>query len=148
MQLKTFTLAAMTALCAFTASAQGFTKAEDAIKYRQSAFSVMEQHFATLGAMAAGKAPFDAKLAAENADILAVLGTLPWAGFGPGTEGGKSKPAIWTEKAKFDTKQKEFGEAAGKLVEAAKSGDLDRLKASFGPAFESCKSCHKEFKNK
>ena len=53
-----------------TASAQ-FAKAEDAIKYRQSALFVMAQHFGRVGAMANGKVPYDAKAAELNADIVA-----------------------------------------------------------------------------
>ena len=81
-----------------------FEKTEDAIQYRQSAFFVLGQHFGRLGAMANGKVPFDAKAAQENADIVATLAHLPWAGFGPGTDKGgrtKAKPAIWTEQAKL-----------------------------------------------
>ena len=46
-------------------AAAQFAKPEDAIKYRQSALSVMGAHFGRIGAMANGKAPFDAKVAAE-----------------------------------------------------------------------------------
>lgn len=41
------------------ASAQ-FAKPEDAIKYRKNALFVMQQHYARVGAMAAGRVPFDA----------------------------------------------------------------------------------------
>ena len=50
-----------------------FAKPEDAIKYRQSTFVVMAQHFSRIGAMANGKVPFDAKAAQESADIVAVM---------------------------------------------------------------------------
>ena len=59
-----------------------FAKPEDAIKYRKNALFVMQQHFARLAAMAQGKAPYDAKLAAENAAIVANMAVLPWAAFG------------------------------------------------------------------
>ena len=71
-------LACAAALSGFstTASAQ-FAKAEDAIKYRQSALFVMGQHFGRVGAMANGKVPFDAKVAEQNADIVAQMAKLP-----------------------------------------------------------------------
>lgn len=141
-------LASTAVLFTGVASAQQFNKAEDAIDYRQSAFTILAKHFGTLGAMANNKMPFDAKVAAENADVLAAVANLPWAAFGPGTEGGKSKPAIWKEKAQFDEKQQQFQAEAGKLVAAAKTGDLDKLKAAFGPAAQTCKSCHDAYKNK
>ena len=60
--MKAFTLAVAAATLlslAAPASAQ-FAKAEDAIKYRQSALFLMGQHFGRIGAMANGRAPFDA----------------------------------------------------------------------------------------
>ena len=140
-------LAAMAATLSAPAAAQ-FAKAEEAIKYRQGALFVIGQHFGRLGAMAQGKIPFDAKAAQDNAEVVLNMSKLPWAGFGPGTEGGKAKPAIWKEKAQFDEKQQQFQAEAGKLVAAAKTGDLDKLKAAFGPAAQTCKSCHDAYKNK
>ena len=53
------TLLALT--LAIPAQAQ-FAKPEDAIKYRKASYSVMAAHFGRLGAMANGRAPYDAKL--------------------------------------------------------------------------------------
>ena len=61
----------------FPAQAQ-FSKAEDAIKYRQSALFVMGQHFTRLAGMAQGKIPYDAKVAADNAAVVETLSKLPW----------------------------------------------------------------------
>ncbi|HZY20165.1 MAG TPA: cytochrome c, partial [Ramlibacter sp.] len=95
-------IAGLAAVLAAPASAQ-FAKPEDAVKYRQSALFVMAQHFGRIGAMANGRAPYDAKVALENAEIVAELARLPWAGFGPGTDklSQKAKPEIWTEQARF-----------------------------------------------
>ena len=74
------------------------------------------------------------------------LAKQPWAGFGPGTEGGKARPEIWTEQAKFkDHDGKAEGETV-KLVAAAKTGNLDAIKAAIGPAGASCKACHDSFR--
>ena len=140
-------LAVIGAAAAVPASAQ-FAKSEDAIKYRQSALSVMGTHFGRLGAMANGKAPFDAKAAQESADIVAFMSKLPWAGFGAGTEGGKAKPEIWKEQAKFHDLGEKMQAEVAKLDAAAKTGSLDNLKAAFGPAASSCKSCHDSFRNR
>lgn len=145
--LPALLLAASAALLATPASAQ-FAKSEDAIKYRQSALFVMGQHFGRLGAMANGKAPFDAKLAQDNAAVLESMAKLPWAGFGDGTEGGKAKPEIWKEKAKFNDHADKFQAEAIKLAAAAKTGDLAQLKTAFGPAAQTCKACHDAFRNR
>lgn len=88
--MKTLAQLALTgALVALSlpAAAQ-FAKPEDAVKYRQSSLFVMGQHFARVGAMANGRVPFDAKVAADNAEIVAAMAKLPWAAFGPGTDKG------------------------------------------------------------
>src|SRR6218665_1324058 len=96
------TLAA-TALTFCAPAAAQFAKTEDAIKYRQSALFVKGQHFGRLGAMATGRMPFDAKVAQDNAALLAQLAKLPWPAFGAGTDKGaptKARPAGWAEAAK------------------------------------------------
>jgi cytochrome c556 len=72
---------------ALPAAAQ-FAKPEDAIKYRKAAFTVMGTHFGRVAAMANGRIPFDAKVAADNAEIANAMAKLPYAGFGPGTDKG------------------------------------------------------------
>lgn len=148
--LALIALAAAAATTAFPAAAQ-FAKAEDAIKYRQSSFFVLGQHFGRLGAMANGKVPFDAKVAQENAELVAMLAKLPGAGFGPGTEKGaptKAKPEIWAEQAKFQEHAEKMLSETTKLAAAAKTGDVAQLKAAFGPAAQTCKACHDSFKSK
>jgi len=148
--LAVMTLAA-TAMAWTAPAAAQFAKAEDAIQYRQGALFVLGQHFGRLGAMANGKAPFDAKLAQENADVVAAMARLPWAGFAPGTDKGaptKAKPAIWSEQAKFKEHADKLEAESIKLAAAAKTGSLDNLKAAFGPAAQSCKSCHDAYRSK
>ncbi len=148
--MKTFVslaLAAAAATLAVPASAQ-FAKPEDAVKYRQSALSVMGTHFSRIGAMANGRVPFDAKAAQENAQVVNDLARLPWAGFGPGTDkiSAKAKPEIWTEQAKFkDLSDKMVAESA-KLLAAAKTQNLDNIKAAFGTTAASCKACHDAYR--
>jgi cytochrome c556 len=132
------------------ASAQ-FAKAEDAVKYRQSALFVMGQHFGRLGAMANGKVPFDAKVAADNAELVATMSKLPWAAFGPGTDmeaNSKAKLDIWTEQAKFKEHSDKLQVETTKLAAAAKTGNLASLKTAFSATADSCKSCHDAFRNK
>ena len=133
--------------CALPAHAQ-FAKPEDAIKYRKAGFTLMAAHFGRLGAMAQGRVPFDAKVAAENADVLATVAKLPWAAFGEGTDKGetRAKPEIWKESAKFKEAADKNQAEITKLVAAAKTGNLDNLKAAFGSAAPTCKACHDNFR--
>jgi cytochrome c556 len=132
---------------ALPAQAQ-FAKPEDAIKYRKASFTVMAAHFGRLGAMANGRAPYDAKAAADNADVVATLAKLPWAAFGEGTDKGdtRAKPEIWKEAAKYKEAADKMQAEIVKLNTAAKAGNIDALKAAFGPAAASCKACHDNFR--
>lgn len=133
---------------ALPASAQ-FQKPEDAVKYRKAAYTVMAAHFGRIGAMAQGKAPFDGAAAAANAEIVAVMSKLPFAGFVEGTSGtekGSPKPNVWTERAKFDAAAKKMQEEVAKLAVAAKANSLETLKPAFGAAASACKACHDDFR--
>jgi cytochrome c556 len=138
-------LATSTLLASVSAQAQ-FAKPEDAIKYRQSALSVMGTHTGRLGAMVNGRVPFDAKVAQDNADVIATMARLPWQGFGAGTEGGKAKANIWTDAAKFKAGGDKLAADAAAVAAAAKSGNLDQIKAAFGAYAGNCKTCHDEFR--
>lgn len=135
------------ALLAMPAAAQ-FAKPEDAVKYRKGAFTVMAAHFGRIGAMANGRVPFDAKVAAENAELVATLSRLPFDGFGPGTDKGetRAKPEIWTEQDKFKAAAAKLQEETAKLNAAAKSGNADAVKTAFGEVGKACKACHDNYR--
>jgi cytochrome c556 len=134
-------------MMALPAAAQ-FAKPEDAIKYRKASFTVMSAHFGRVGAMAAGRVPYDAKAAAENADIAAAMSKLPWAAFTEGSDKGetRAKPEIWKDSAKFKEAADKMQAELAKVAVAAKAGNVDALKTAFGPAAASCKGCHDNFR--
>ena len=134
---------------ALPASAQ-FAKPEDAVKYRKATFTVMANHFGRISAMAQGKVPFDAAAAAANAEIVATMSMLPYSAFPEGTQGsekGTPKLNVWSERAKFDEAAKNMQGEVAKLVAAARSNNLDALKAAVGNTGKSCKACHDNFRN-
>jgi len=127
-----------------------FAKPEDAVKYRKNALFVMQQHFARLAAMAQGKAPYDAKIAADNALVVANMAALPWAGFVEGTDKGdtKAKPEIWKDRDDFRQLSEKFVVEVGKLRTASATGRLDDLKAAVNATAGACKACHDEYRAK
>jgi cytochrome c556 len=125
-----------------------FQKPEDAVKYRQAAFTVMGTHFGRLGAMANGRVPFDAKVAQDNIAIIEDMAKLPWAGFGADTEklNSKAKPEIWKEQAKVKELADKMQAEVVKLSAAGKTGNLDQIKAAFGATAATCKACHDAYR--
>ncbi len=132
---------------ALPAAAQ-FAKPEDAIKYRKSAFTVMAAHFGRVAGMANGKIPFDAKMAADNAEIATMMSKLPYAGFVDGSDKGdtKAEPKIWAERDKFNAAATKMQEEMAKLNVAAKGGNIDTIKAAVGDTGKACKACHDTYR--
>ena len=132
---------------ALPAAAQ-FAKPEDAIKYRKAAFTVMAAHFGRVAAMATGKMPFDAKAVAENAEVATMVSKLPFAGFVEGSDKGdtRAKPEIWSEMDKVKAGAAKMQEEMAKLNVAAKSGNMDAIKAAVGETGKTCKGCHDNYR--
>lgn len=146
-KLLSFVLASAAITLAMPAQAQ-FAKPEDAVKYRKSTMFVMQQNFARIAAMAGGRVPFDAKVAVESAATAEFMSKLSWAAFGEGTDKGdtKAKPEIWMDKAKFNEYAEKMQSEMSKLNAAAKTGNLDNIKAAVGGVGGSCKTCHDAFR--
>jgi cytochrome c556 len=136
-------LGLVTALTAMPAAAQ-YRNAEAAIKYRQSAMALQGNHMARIFAMANGQVPFDAKVAAEQIEVVSMLNRLQFAAFIDGSDKGntRAKPEIWTEKDKFAAAVAKSQEDVAKLAAAGKTGNLDQIKAAAGSVGQSCKACH------
>lgn len=147
-RLLVATAATLIALVSLPAAAQ-FQKPEDAIKYRQSALTVMANHLGRIGAMAKGTVPFDAGAAAANAQIVVTMSKLPWVAFAEGTDKGmpnRAKPEIWSNNAKFKAAAEKMQEEMVKLDAAAKTGNFDSVKAAAGAVGGACKACHDDFR--
>ena len=132
---------------ALPAAAQ-FAKPEDAIKYRKAAFTVMAAHFGRVAGMANGKILFDAKMAADNAEIATMMSKLPYAGFVDGSDKGdtKAEPKIWTERDTFNAAAAKMQEEMVKFNVVAKGGNIDAIKAAVGDTGKACKACHDTYR--
>ena len=125
-----------------------FSRPDDAIKYRKSVMFVMQQNFARVLSMTAGKTPFDADVAIDSIEVANFMAKLSWVAFAEGTEKGdtKAKPEIWTEAARFreyaDLTQAEMQ----KLAIEARVGSLESIRSSVRATAMSCKNCHDTFR--
>ena len=135
----------LAALAAVPAHAQ-FAKPEDAVKYRQSAMTLIASHFGRLAAVAKGQAPNDPAQVKSNAQVLQTLAALPWPAYGPGLEGGNAKPEVWSDAAGFKQKQDDFEAKVAALSVAANSGDIAKLREAVGAVGASCQACHNSYR--
>jgi cytochrome c556 len=145
-----FLLAAVVGLAAALPAAAQFRNTDAAITYRQSVMQVQNFHLGRISAMANGRMPFDAKVAAEDAALLDTIDKLPFVAFIDGSDKGdtRAKPEIWKERAKFDAAALKMQEDVARLNAAAKSGSLDAIKAAAGAVGQSCKACHDDYQAK
>ena len=127
-----------------------FAKTEDAIKYPQSAMSVIGAHFSRMGAVVKGEAPYAKDAFEQNANIVAMLIPLPWDAFmvAGSDKGSATKPEALAQKDKFMELAKANQAEVAKLATVAKGGDLNAIKPQFGAAGASCKACHDLYRNK
>jgi len=135
------------AATALPAAAQ-FAKPEDAIRYRQAGMILMNTHLGRVAAMANGRVPFDPKSVADNAEVALIVSKLPYAGFVEGSDKGDTRalPKIWTEPDKFRAAAAKMQEEMVKLNAAAKSGNVDAIKAAVGATGGACKACHDSYR--
>ena len=148
MKLQTrLALVSLAAILSAPAFAQ-FAKPEEAVKYRKSALFVMQQNFSRVAAMAAGKAPFEPKVAADSAAVAEFMSKLPWAAFGEGTDKGdtRAKAEIWNEQAKFKDNSEKMQAEMSKLAAAAKTGNMDDIKSAVAATAKTCKTCHDAYR--
>lgn len=126
-----------------------FAKAEDAVRYRQSAWFVLNTHFTRIGTMVRGRLPFDARMAERDAEVVSMLARLPAQAFAAGTDGAGShaRPEVWTEQARFREMNERMVAETGRLAAAARTQNLDQLKAAYGAASNTCKECHDAYRS-
>lgn len=135
-------------LAASAVQAQSFQSTDDAIAYRQGAFQVLSAHMNVLRPIMRGQTPYNAESVQKTVDLIATLAELPWAGFGPGTEGGNAKKDIWANNKTFKDTRAQFIVNVKALKEAAGKGDLELVKKSFNDVGQSCRTCHDNFRHK
>jgi cytochrome c556 len=151
-QIKLIALpAALIALAVSSASlAQGQpTKGEQLLKYRKAVYQSIAWNFGPMGAMAQGKAPFDAAEFAMRAGRVAALTPMlaeSYAAESQGVAGSKAKPELWASRADFDAKMKDLVERSAALAKVASGGDEVKSKAAFFDAANTCKACHDKYK--
>jgi cytochrome c556 len=136
----------------FAQTALSQVKPETLVKQRQAAMTLQGKYAGPLGAMAQGKAPYNADTVAFNAAMLDALSRMPWDGFAESTKDTTVKtaalPAIWSEPAKFKEAQDNFQKAVQALVAVSRGGDEAAQKTAIGAVGKTCGGCHQNFREK
>lgn len=131
-------------------------KPEDKIKFRQSGMMFMRWNMGVIKGQLANKPQEYNKqqvIAAANV-IAAVAHSGMGALFSADTATGKGwqetriKAAYFEQPDKAKARSQEFIREADAMVTVANTGDPGMVKTQFNKLFESCKSCHKNFRNK
>jgi len=120
------------------------------VKQRQAVMTLQGKYFGPLGAMAQGKAPYNAATVQRNAGFLDNLSRMSWDGFDPSTKGEKSRtlPAVFDNKAKFDEIASRLETELSTLVTVSRKGDEAAVKAQIGAVGKVCGACHNDFRSK
>lgn len=121
-----------------------------ATELRQAVFKMLGANMGTLGAMAKGKIPFDAKVVEKNATRINQLSFMIADYTATDTSAYKVKTEalnkVWTDRDAFEKRIKDLSVASEKLVKAASTGDEASTRAAIGGVGKTCGGCHDNFK--
>lgn len=125
------------------------SKAEQAIKYRQSVYKVILWNFGPIAGMAQGKIPYDAADFARRAERVATMAPMLLEGYPDGSATGvktRARPEIWEHKDEFTQLMKDMEGKAAALATVARDGNFDTSKAAFLELGAACKACHEKYR--
>lgn len=129
---------------------------EDQIKFRQSAMMFMRWNMGKIKKNVAKKpetfnrqqvlsaARVIAAIANSNLETLFSANTAT----GKGWKQTRVKSEYFNEADKVKQNYHEFKLAADKLVQISENGDVSAIKSQFDNLFNSCKGCHKNYREK
>ncbi len=120
------------------------------IDYRTSVMTVFAWNLKPMGAMMKGEIPYDQKAFARHAQDLAAAASLDLLPAFPedsdSADDTGAKAEIWMQWDDFVDKQQAMQSEVKMLAEVAAAGDQEQIKQQFAATADSCKACHKEYK--
>ena len=114
---------------------------------RSERMKALGKNLGAIGKVAKGEMAYSMEIVG-NAEAVVQLSKGLLVLFPEGSGGGESraKPEIWSNWPDFESKAKALETAAPGLVPAAKSGDVEQIKAAVGAAGAACGGCHKQYR--
>jgi cytochrome c556 len=133
--------AAAVALAGGTALAQG-----DAIAERRAGFKRMGEHMQAMKAVVDNRGDVR-PLTGTVDDMIAWYRSVPGR-FPPGSDRGDTRalPAIWSERANFETVANNMVNQLQVLRAAAASGDAGAFATAYGQTGQTCGTCHRPYR--
>lgn len=115
---------------------------------RRAAFERILRAFEPMGIQLRGKR-YQAESFLKRARELESLKDEPWAHFGADTNypPTHATPNVWSEPERFEKEKQAFLSAVVDLRQAAETQDEKKAATAYEAVHETCRSCHKVFKN-
>lgn len=121
----------------------------DIIKYRQAIMKSQGAHATAAAEIIKGKVPYDSDLSYHAAALKSSTDNLVKL-FPADSDFGetRAKVEIWSKRSEFEKAANDAEKAGGAFLAAVKSGDKTAIRNAFGDLAETCKGCHKHFREK
>jgi cytochrome c556 len=132
----------------------GPSPARVAIENRKAVYTLIGSNFRLIGGILKGSTPYDAAAAQKSITRLVFLSGLVDELFPEASNLGepetKAKPEIWSNRADFDKKLKDFQThlVALQIVNDADKNATEAFKTAATAVAQDCKGCHDAFKVK
>jgi len=123
------------------------TRPGQPVKHRRAAFATILKAFEPMGKQLRDDR-YEADKFLTHAKALAAAKDGPWQYFGADTNYPPTHATarVWSEPERFEADRQTFFKATDKLLQAAERRDEKEVKAAYEAVHDSCRSCHKAFK--
>lgn len=137
-----------------TPPASGLNAARQAVDERKAVYKLIGANFKPIGNVLKGSAPYDAAAIQKSIDRVVFLSGLLDEAFPENSNLGdpetKAKADIWTNRADFDKKEKDFQihVLALQKVNETEKGATEAFKTAAAAVGQDCKACHDDYRLK
>lgn len=148
MRCKTILLACLFPIALLACGEPPDTRPGQPVTQRRAAFNKILQSFEPMG-LQLRKSEYNATKFLVLAKSLVEVKEGPWSHFGPDTNYPPTHATakVWSEPEEFETKRQAFLQAADRLLVAAETRDVRQVKVAYDGVHDTCRSCHKVFKD-
>jgi cytochrome c556 len=126
--------------------------AKQAIENRKAVFTLIGNNFKPIGEILRGNSTYESVDVGKYATRVSFLTGLLVEAFPDVSKSGdtQAKPEVWSNRADFDKRVKDFGDHAVALSQtvAQGGGNSDAFKAAARAVAQDCKGCHDSYRNK